>query len=98
MADMPIVRLETVCIAADLFMRDVYTGMKLDAPDMSYAFSGYYMHSAVLCSIFKVSPVIMQHNVMGIISILVSIDVVYLIGRIIFRASIRYDMGIDIIL
>lgn len=80
-----------------LFMRDVYTGMKLDAPDMSYAFSGYYMHSAVLCSIFKVSPVIMQHNVMGIISILVSIDVVYLIGRIIFRASIMVHMGIDII-
>ena len=77
-----------------LFMRDVYTGMKLDAPDMSYAFSGYYMHSAVLCSIFKVSPVIMQHNVMGIISILVSIDVVYLIGRIIFRASIRYTWAL----
>lgn len=77
-----------------LFMRDVYTGMKLDAPDMSYAFSGYYMHTAVLCSVFKVSPVIMQHNVMGIISILVSIDVVYLIGRIIFRASIRYTWAL----
>lgn len=77
-----------------LFMRDIYTGMKLDAPDMSYAFSGYYMHTAVLCSVFKVSPVIMQHNVMGIISILVSIDVVYLIGRIIFRESIRYTWAL----
>ena len=73
-----------------LFMRDVFTGAELDAPDMRYAFSGYYMHTAVLCSIFKVSPVIMQHNIMGIICILMSLDVVYLIGRAVFMVSLKH--------
>lgn len=72
-----------------MYFRDVYTGMELKRLDMSYAISGYYMHTAVLCSIFRITPVIMQHNVIGVINMLMNAVVIYSIGKNIFCSEIK---------
>lgn len=72
-----------------MFLRDVYTGENLSNVDMPYALSGYYMHSALLCSIFKLSPIMVQHNVIGSITIIISVCIVYLIGREFYGSSIN---------
>ena len=80
-----------------MFMRDVYTGADMDGLDMPYALSGYYMHTAMLCSFLKISPMVMQHNVMGTICILVSLGLVYLIGRMLFHNSSKHVCGLIIL-
>ena len=77
-----------------MFLRDVYTGVSLDRPDITYALSGYYMHSAMLCSLFKMSAVVVQHNIMGVVCILMSIYIVYLIGRAIFNNLSKHIFGL----
>jgi hypothetical protein len=67
-----------------MFLRDVYTGVDIKTPDIRYALSGYYMHSAIWAKFLKLSAVCVQHNVMGIITILLSINVVYLLGKELF--------------
>ena len=64
-----------------MFLRDVYTGVDIKVPDIIYALSGYYMHSAVICKALKLSAVSVQHNIIGIITILLSVDAIYLIGK-----------------
>ena len=70
-----------------LFLRNMYTGEGITRPDMTYALSGYYMHSAMLCRLLRADAVIVQHNIMGTICILMSLDILYLIGRAMFGNS-----------
>ncbi len=65
-------------------------GYKMSSLDLRYGLSGFYMHTAVLCRVFKVSAIMMQKQGVTIIDILMTYCIAFLIGRRVFKKDVKY--------
>lgn len=65
-------------------------GYKMGSLELRYGLSGFYMHTAVLCRVFRVSAIMMQKQGVTIIDILMTYCIAFLIGKRVFKKDVKY--------
>lgn len=81
-----------------MYLHDGNTGLPVKSLSLRYALSTFYMHTAVICKKYNISPLLVQKYVIGTVCILLTSILLYLLGKSFWKKTWKACLFTDLVI